>query len=113
MVSNWARYDYNIVGESYYRDLLQQMMRGTPRDERGWQRREVGLKLIAQPHNPHDSNAISIQHRGHVVGHVARAKTMDFHRTYGDRLIAGVEVDGLVTGRNGRWSVRPDLESIR
>ena len=68
---------------------------------------------MAQPHNPHDSNAISIKYQGHVVGHIARTRTIDFHRTYGDRLIAGMEVDGLVVGRPDDWSVILDIKSIR
>ncbi len=111
--SKWARYSYDIVGEWYYRDNLSRLMAGAPIDEWGWQRREVGLNFVAQPHNRHDKNAISIKYRRRILGHVPRAKTMDLHRTYGDRLLNGVEVDGLVTGRRGKWSVRLDLKSIR
>ncbi|MCY4134432.1 MAG: AAA domain-containing protein [bacterium] len=111
--SGLSRYTHEIVGIQLYQDRLRWLMRGGPRTKGGWQLREVGLILVAQPHNPHDSNAISIKYQGHVVGHIARTRTIDFHRTYGDRLIAGMEVDGLVVGRPDDWSVILDIKSIR
>ena len=111
--SNWIRYDYNIVGERHYTGALNNLMRGAPSEKDERKRREVCLQLVAQPYNQYDRNAISIQWEGKILGHIARNQTMDIHRTYGDRLLNGVEVDGLVTGRKGKWSVRLDLKSIR
>ena len=109
----WSRYNYDLVGEVFYQDRLRRLMGGTPRNKAEWQRREVVLQLLAQSNNPHDNNAISVRHDGQVIGNIARTKTMDLHRTYGDALISGLEIDGLVSERNGRWSVKLDLKSIR
>ena len=111
--SQTNRYNYNIVGESHYLEALSSLMRNVLPDEKGRQRLEANLKLVAQPHNPHDRNAISVQCQGHVLGHIARSRTIGFHRRYRDKLIMSLEVDGLIVGRTGKWRVKLDLGSIR
>ncbi len=111
-VSNWARYNYSVVGERHYTSALSSLMRSAPSDKDGRKRREVCLQLVAQPFNQYDRNAISVQCEGKVLGHIARNQTMDFHRKYGTRLIDGVEVDGLIRGRTSQWKVKLDLDSI-
>ena len=92
-------YPQHVVGESFYRDTLDDIMRAVEPDEDGWRHLEVTLTLIADPANPHDRNAIKVLYRGHQVGHIARTET-DWVRSKvrRRRLRRGVNVPGLILG---------------
>ena len=112
--SQWARHDYSydIVGGMRSRRVLELFMSGAMVDKYGMQLQDVRLHLVVRPDNRDDHSEISVQCEGLELGRIAHNQAVDIHEKLGDKVIAGVEVDGLVTGRNGRWRVELDLNSI-
>lgn len=67
--------DLEVVGEASYQDALWSICGGRS-DERV--RLEVIAALVPQPDNPYDSNAISIQVDGRIVGYLSRDDAVTF-----------------------------------
>lgn len=92
-------YSQHVVGESFYRSTLNELMATVDPDDDGWRHLEVTLTLVADPANPHDRYAIKVMCRGRQVGHIPRDETHWFHANVRRRrLRRGVTVPGLILG---------------
>jgi hypothetical protein len=62
-----GREDLEVVGDASYQDNLWRIVggRNTPNDP---MRREVYAVLVAEPDNPYDANAVSVERRAGAVG---------------------------------------------
>lgn len=61
--------DLPIVGEGYYQDALLRICGGYTRDGHQLQTR---ARLVPEPSNPYDANAIRVEIDGETVGHLKR-----------------------------------------
>lgn len=64
-----GEYDFDIVGESHYKDALQRIA-GKKTEER--MAVEKSAVVVHEPSNPHDRNAVMVLIDGYVVGYFSR-----------------------------------------
>jgi hypothetical protein len=93
-------YSLNVVGESFYQDALDRICGG--KDEDG-HNKETSARLVPEPHNPHDKNAVAVCISGEVIGYLDKQRA----KRYGDILHGSVieKCPALITGgwkRKGR-----------
>ena len=67
--------DLEVVGESFYQDVLWRLCSGTVGDR---VRSGVVAVLVPEPANPYDPNAIAVQVNGEVVGYLPRATAQEY-----------------------------------
>jgi hypothetical protein len=67
--------DLEVVGESWHQDVLWRLSGGTVGDRI---RRDIVAVLVPEPTNPHDTNAISVQIDGHIIGYLSRATAQEY-----------------------------------
>ncbi len=67
--------DLEVVGESWYQDVLWRLSGGTVGDRI---RHDIVAVLVPEPTNPHDTNAISVQIGGHIIGYLSRATAQEY-----------------------------------
>ena len=90
-------FETEIVGESYYQDALAEI--AGPKTPAGVDL-DVRARLVPEPDNPHDSNAVAVYIQGRKVGHLPRDMAAEWAETLrrrGDPR-AVVEVDANITG---------------
>lgn len=66
--------ELDVVGESHYHaDLagLATALRGDP-DAKEWTEVRTAARLVREPHNPYDRNAVRVEIHGKLVGHLSR-----------------------------------------
>jgi hypothetical protein len=71
----------DIVGESNYHDAFLAILGGYSRQ--GY-KVEARALLKAEPHNPHDANAVAVLIAGRKVGYLARESAAEFRRQLPD-----------------------------
>lgn len=90
-------FETDVVGESYYQDALAEI--AGPKTKAGVDL-DVKARLVPEPDNPHDANAVAVYIQGRKVGHLPRDMAAEWVATLtrrGDpRRI--VEVDANITG---------------
>jgi hypothetical protein len=67
--------DLEVVGESFYQDVLWRLCGGTVGER---VRFGIVAVLVPEPANPYDRNAIAVQVNGEVVGYLARATAQEY-----------------------------------
>lgn len=95
-----GEYGFEIVGESYYQEALDQLCGG--RCEEG-HRKEFRARLVPEPNNEYDRNAVRVEVAGLKVGHLSRDDAIIHHEEM-DRLgFFGrpAACDAII---NGGWS---------
>lgn len=55
-----GRYTVNLVGESHYQHVIEQLEPGAP------------VKLLTDPENPNDPRAVKATHKGETIGYIER-----------------------------------------
>ena len=90
-------FETDVVGESYYQDALAEI--AGPKTKAGVDL-DVKARLVPEPDNPHDANAVAVYIQGRKVGHLPRDMAAEWVASLtrrGDpRRI--VEVDANITG---------------
>ena len=75
-VASWAKRSVwqRAVGEQAYADAFQRIVlrSGKRVGEEGTELNEIAASVVADPNNPHDSNAVAIWVLGELVGHLPR-----------------------------------------
>jgi hypothetical protein len=92
-----GEFETEVVGESHYQDALAKI--AGPKTSAGVDL-AVRARLVPEPDNPHDSNAVAIYVQGLKVGHLPRdmaAEWVETLRRRGDAR-AVIEVDANITG---------------
>ncbi|MEW7009507.1 HIRAN domain-containing protein [Lentilitoribacter sp. EG35] len=69
----------NIVGESFYQDSLQIIWKRTNKDDR------PKAKLVPDPKNPHDANAVKIEVMGMHIGFLSKEDAIRYHAEFGPK----------------------------
>lgn len=72
-----GEFSQEVVGESFYQEALDLIAGG--RDEHGADL-IVDVRLVPDPHNPYDANAVRVEVRGHLVGHLDRETARRFQK---------------------------------
>jgi hypothetical protein len=70
------RFTFPVVGESRYQDALARIVRGHNRDGHA---HLCDARLVAEPTNPYDPNAIQVVIEGEPVGYVPKDRTARLH----------------------------------
>ena len=95
-----------IVGEaSYQRELAQIAGPKTPNGVNV----KLAARLVPEPTNRRDRNAVSAVIDGHTVGYLSRDQAMGFHRAMNERGFGGSSLGGFRARIHGGW-LRPDDE---
>ena len=68
-------YDFNIVGESHYQDILSQICGGHAEGGHGF---DCAAELVPDPNNKYDSNCVRVLIGGQLVGHLSRDDNEDY-----------------------------------
>jgi len=90
-------FETEVVGESYYQDALAEI--AGPKTQAGVDL-DVKARLVPEPDNPHDANAVAVYIQGRKVGHLPRDMAAEWvailtRRGDPQRI---VEVDANITG---------------
>lgn len=93
-------YEHEVVGESYYQDVLSAICGGPCED--GHEFDCVAL-LVPEPDNPYDYNAVVVIIEGRKVAHLSRDEAVVHHRELSALGLGGraVRCAALI---NGGWS---------
>lgn len=110
-----GEFSFDIVGESYYQSNL--LTIAGPKTEDGVEI-ECTARLVPEPDNPHDKNAVSVQINGLKVGHLSRVDALSWNIAAERQGMHGdvVEVDAIIVGGwkrangdEGHFGVKLDL----
>ena len=90
-------FETDVVGESYYQDALEAI--AGPKTKSGVEL-EVKARLVPEPENPHDANAVAVYIEGRKVGHLPRDMAAEWVATLARRGDPQrvIEVDASITG---------------
>jgi hypothetical protein len=88
-----------LAGFLYYdgRAVWGSMKRGDP------------LTLVREPANPHDSNAVRIEWKGHMLGYVPRRDNIDLARQMDHGARVAARVTDLSRAANGRHRISYEI----
>lgn len=87
-----GKFDFDIVGESYYQDALSRICGGKREDGH---EHYCTAHLVAEPDNPYDRNAVAVYIEGHKVGHIPRAAAPRMAKSLRGQTAA---VDAVIVG---------------
>jgi hypothetical protein len=77
-------YDFEVVGESFYQEILK-ALRGGP-DEDG-----IGVAiLVPEDENPHDNKAVKVTVQGLTIGYLSREDARSYRRRLGAKKLGMV-----------------------
>lgn len=99
----------DVVGESFHRDELLELIAKAPKVERETGEVFVTALLLADRTNQYDSNAVAVMIDGKLVGHIARDETEGFHSAFKTVGEMGYSPDGFYCKAVIGWS--GDLQS--
>jgi hypothetical protein len=107
-------YDFDIVGESYYQDALEEIC-GSKTIE--GHRKEVMAILIHEDNNPKDDKAIRVDIEGMTVGHLERKFAREYRKRLSEAGYPGLAAacNALINGgwrrdaSEGHFGVKLDL----
>lgn len=90
-------FDHDVVGESFYQDALSAICGGKTDDGHEV---ECRARLVPEPENPHDGNAVAVYIRNHKVGHLSRSEATAFNQLLEAHGIGGqqVQCDAMIVG---------------
>ena len=76
-----------------------------------WERMKRGdrLKVIREPENPHDSNAVRIEWQGHMLGYVPRKDNADLARQMDHGAAPDARITELGKLANGRHRISYEI----
>jgi hypothetical protein len=69
VLSNDGSYDFDIVGESHYQPQLERIVGGKTEDGSEF---HVDAKLVCEPDNAYDKNAVAVKIKRSVVGYIPK-----------------------------------------
>jgi len=99
-------YDFDVVGEGYYQEALEQICGGRCEDGHELETEAV---LVCEDSNPHDDQAVAVAIDGRKVAHLSREDARRFRETLASKGLVGrpVIVPALIVGgwrreRSGR-----------
>lgn len=97
LIQGEGDFDFEIVGESHYQDILSAACGG--RCEDGYEK-VVPIALIPDPGNAYDRNAIRVVLAGHTVGHLSRDDAESYQKELADYGLTGQTVwcHGMIVG---------------
>jgi len=95
-----------IVGEAHYERELARI--AGPKTPNGMHMYVVA-RLVPEPTNRHDRNAVAAVINGCTVGYLSRKQAMSFHRAMNERGFGGSSLVGFRARIHGGW-LRPDDE---
>lgn len=95
-----------IVGEAYYQRALAKI--AGPKTANGVSMYVVA-RLVPEPTNRHDRNAVAAIINGHVVGYLSRQQAVDYHRAMNERGFGGSALAGIRSRIHGGWLRFDDL----
>ena len=72
LAENYGFYAFRVAGESYHRDALARASKSLTAEERTSGRGYVLARLVREPKNQYDPNAVAVHVEGRLVGHVPR-----------------------------------------
>jgi hypothetical protein len=72
LAENYGFYAFRVAGESYHRDALARASQSLTAEERTAGRGYVLARLVREPKNQYDPNAVAVHVEGRLVGHVPR-----------------------------------------
>ena len=84
-----------VVGTSHYQDALLAL---APREADEEVRAETIARLVREPDNPHDPNAIAVQIDGRLVGYFSRDENRRWLDVIGDGAIG---CEAMIAGKAG------------
>ncbi len=108
-------FECDVVGESNYQDALNRIAGGKTEDGHEF---ECTARLVPEPGNPHDSNAVMVMIDGRQVGYLSRAHAQAMTILFQRKGLGGAEADALVVGGwkrgrgakdEGHYGVKLDL----
>ena len=67
------------------------------------------LRLVREPDNPYDANAVRVEWRGHKLGYVPRHENSDLARQLDGGAAIEARITELVKRRNGRHLISYDI----
>lgn len=94
----------DVVGESFHRDELLELIGKAPQIERETGEVFMTALLLADRTNQYDSNAVAVIVDGKLVGHIARGQTEVFHSTFKTVGVMGYSPDGFYCKAVIGWS---------
>jgi hypothetical protein len=76
-----------------------------------WGQLKVGdaLKLVREPHNPHDANAIRVEWEGRMLGYVPRRENAHLARQMDHGALIEARITQLRERRNGRHTISYEI----
>lgn len=98
LLSKSGRHTMEVVGTSFYPDGDREIV-GQARSENGtlsadW---NTVFELVPEPDNPYDDHAVSVRHRGVLVGYIPREKNRPWWSS-----LTNVVVNGAVPAAHGK-----------
>ena len=95
-----------IVGEAHYQRELAKL--AGPKTTNGVSV-YMDARLVPEPTNRHDPNAVAAIINGHTVGYLSRAQAVAYHKAMNEHGFAGSSLAGFRARIHGGW-LRPDSE---
>jgi hypothetical protein len=72
-----GRFDFEVVGESNYQDALSRLCGGPTEDGVNF---ECTARLICEPHNPYDPNAVAVRIGGETIAYLSRGAALAYQK---------------------------------
>jgi hypothetical protein len=93
--------EVEVVGESHYQDALWKIVGKKPRGDDGVEWTGTA-RLVPEPANPHDPNAILVTIKGQPVGHLSRGSARQLRRAIGSGVSVPCAINGGFRKRDGQ-----------
>lgn len=84
-------YEYDIVGESQYKDHLAEIIRSASAADRKRGEIETTAIVIAEPDNKFDPKAIKVIIDNGTVGYIPKSDTAELHKIFKDSGVGGLK----------------------
>jgi hypothetical protein len=104
--SRHGGYDFDIVGESHYRDTLLRLIKAAPSEERANGEVYGVASLEREPRNKFDRNAVRVSMGRQTVGYVPKEQAVEVRALIGDGLTLGAVIGWSSGSRDAPIGVR-------
>ena len=103
-------YDFDIVGEASYQQELEAIVGCRDDDSAEYM---TQARLLPEPTNPYDENAICVTIEGKTIGYLSRKNAVEYHRRIGSRptICDAMIIGGWERGKRGQghFGVKLDI----
>jgi hypothetical protein len=91
-----GEFNYNIVGESQYKEALARIVKSATDDQRDAGEIYCTAVVIPEPDNKFDPNAIKVTINGATVGYIPRTDTADVRKAFKAANVDGFSCPAVV-----------------